>query len=108
LFLTGWSLSVRGLILGMIGFGFFKGIYDANIWASLYDVVPIERRGVAAGIMNSVGWLGGGVAPIAVAAAAERFGLSATISTSSVIYLVLAGAMFWICCLFSRSRQVIA
>jgi MFS family permease len=108
LFLTGWSLSVRGLILGMIGFGFFKGIYDANIWASLYDVVPVERRGVAAGIMNSMGWLGGGVAPIAVAAAAERFGLSATISTSSVIYLALAGVMFWICRLFSRSGRVMA
>ena len=94
LFLTGWSLSLRGLIAGMIGFGFFKGMYDANIWASLYDVVPVSRRGVAAGTMNSLGWLGGGVAPIAVAEAALRFGLSATISASSAIYLVLAGGMF--------------
>jgi MFS family permease len=108
LFLTGWSLSVRGLILGMIGFGFFKGIYDANIWASLYDVVPVERRGVAAGVMNSMGWLGGGVAPIAVAAAAERFGLSSTISASSLIYLALAGVMFWIYRLFSATgRRVV-
>jgi MFS family permease len=94
LFLTGWSLSLWGLIVGMIGFGFFKGMYDANIWASLYDVVPRKRRGVAAGTMNSLGWLGGGVAPIAVAAAASRVGLSATISASSLIYLVLAGTMF--------------
>jgi MFS family permease len=104
LFLTGWSLSVRGLILGMIGFGFFKGIYDANIWASLYDVIPVERRGVTAGIMNSMGWLGGGVAPIAVAGVAERYGLGATISTSSIIYLVLAGVMFWIFRVFQRSE----
>jgi hypothetical protein len=99
---------VRGLILGMIGFGFFKGIYDANIWASLYDVVPVERRGVAAGVMNSMGWLGGGVAPIAVAAAAERFGLSSTISASSLIYLALAGVMFWIYRLFSTTGRVVA
>ena len=55
IFLTGWSPHMTGLIVGMIGFGFFKGLYDANIWASLYDVVPVNRRGVAAGTMNSLG-----------------------------------------------------
>ncbi|MGH9660441.1 MAG: MFS transporter, partial [Bryobacteraceae bacterium] len=37
IFLTGWTLSVPVLILAMCGFGYFKGFYDANIWASLYD-----------------------------------------------------------------------
>ncbi|MBX9789525.1 MAG: MFS transporter [Pirellulales bacterium] len=41
------------LLLGM-----FKGIYDSNIWASLYDVVEPARRGTAVGLMNMVGWLG--------------------------------------------------
>ena len=89
IFLTGWSLSMTGLIVGMIGFGFFKGVYDANIWASLYDVIPAQRRGIAAGTMNSLGWLGGGLAPILIAAAAKRFGLSACISATSLIYLGL-------------------
>jgi len=89
LFLTGWSLSMAGLIVGMIGFGFFKGMYDANIWASLYDVIPVERRGVAAGTMNSLGWLGGGFAPILIAKAAGRFGLGVCISATSAIYLCL-------------------
>jgi len=89
LFLTGRSLSMAGLIVGMIGFGFFKGMYDANIWASLYDVIPVERRGVAAGTMNSLGWLGGGFAPILVAKAAGRFGLGVCMSATSVIYLCL-------------------
>jgi MFS family permease len=90
IFLTGWSLSMAGLITGMIGFGFFKGMYDANIWASLYDVIPVERRGVAAGTMNSLGWLGGGFAPILIATAARHFGLSACLSATSLIYLGLA------------------
>lgn len=94
LFLTGWSLTLMGLIVGMIGFGFFKGIYDANIWASLYDVIPVEKRGVAGGVMNSLGWLGGGFAPILIAAFARRFGLSACLSATSLIYLGLAVTMF--------------
>ena len=93
LFLIGWSVTVAGLIAGMIGFGFFKGMYDANIWASLYDVIPVERRGIAAGLMNSFGWLGGGFAPIIIAAAAQRWGLGICLSASSMIYLVLAAVL---------------
>jgi MFS family permease len=101
IFLTGWSPTMFGLVVGMIGFGFFKGMYDANIWASLYDVIPVERRGVAAGTMNSLGWLGGGIAPIAIAAASRRFGLSACISATSLIYLALAFALI----LLARSMR---
>ena len=75
LFFTGWAASVPGVVLGMIGFGYCKGIYDANIFASLYDVVPVRQRGTAAGMMNSLGWLGGGFAPIAIALAANRYGM---------------------------------
>jgi sugar phosphate permease len=93
LFLTGWTVSVPILIVGMIGFGYFKGLYDANIFASLYDVVPVERRGAAAGIANSLGWLGGGAAPIIVAVASAHFGMSACISATAAIYLCLGIVM---------------
>jgi MFS family permease len=95
LFLTGWTLSLPVLILAMAGFGYFKGMYDANIFASLYDVVTVERRAAAAGILNSLGWLGGGIAPIAVAAASERFGMSACISATSAIYFGIALLLLW-------------
>jgi fucose permease len=71
----------------MAGFGFFKGLYDANIWASLHDVVATRRRATAVGVMNAVGWVGGGIAPVAVGAASQRVGLSAAISASSMVYL---------------------
>ncbi|MFL6275746.1 MAG: MFS transporter [Blastocatellia bacterium] len=87
IFVAGWTLSMPVLILALVGFGYFKGIYDANIWASLHDTVRPEHRASAVGFMNSVGWLGGGIAPVAIAAASERFGMSASISANSVIYL---------------------
>jgi predicted MFS family arabinose efflux permease len=89
LFLTGWTLSVPVLVLAMIGFGYFKGLYDANIIAGLYDVVAIENRGTAAGIANSLGWLGGGLAPVIIAVGSARFGMSACISATAGIYLVI-------------------
>jgi MFS family permease len=95
LFLTGWTRSVPTLILAMIGFGYFKGLYDANIFASLYDVVPIARRGAAAGTLNSLGWLGGGLAPIAIAIAANHYGMSACLSATAAIYLFIGLLMRW-------------
>jgi MFS family permease len=50
-----WLVGVSLLLLGL-----FKGIYDSNIWASLYDVVDPARRGTAVGLMNMLGWMGAG------------------------------------------------
>ena len=94
LLLTGWTTRVAVLIGGLAGFGFFKGMYDANIFAGLYDNVPVNRRGAAAGLLNSLGWLGGGFAPVLIAVAAARFGLGACISATAVIYLATAIALF--------------
>jgi predicted MFS family arabinose efflux permease len=89
LFLTGWTLSIPVLVLAMIGFGYFKGLYDANIIAGLYDVVAVRNRGTAAGIANSLGWLGGGLAPVIIALGSAKFGMSACISATAVIYLTI-------------------
>ena len=93
LFLTGWTLSAALLVVAMTGFGFFKGLYDANIWASLYDVVAPQRRATALGFMNSIGWLGGGFAPLAIAAASRQWGMSACISATGAIYLGCGAVM---------------
>lgn len=95
IFLTGWTLSVPVLILALIGFGYFKGFYDANIWASLHDVVRPEFRATAVGFMNAIGWFGGGIAPVAIAAASQRYGMSACISMNSVIYLMFGLLMIY-------------
>jgi MFS family permease len=95
IFLAGWTISVPIVIVALVGFGYFKGLYDANIWASLHDVVKPERRASAVGLMNSLGWIGGGVAPVAIAAASERFGMSACISASSAIYFLIAVLLFF-------------
>ena len=87
IFLTGWTLRVPLLVLAMAGFGWFKGFYDASLWASLYDVAPIGRRAAAVGVMNAIGWLGAGAAPVVVAAASKRFGLGACLSATSFIYI---------------------
>jgi MFS family permease len=86
-FLAGWSASFTMLVASLAAAGLCKGIYDANIFASLFDVVEPENRGTAAGLMNSVGWAGGSVAPTAVGLGSNYFGLSLSIASTAAVYL---------------------
>jgi MFS family permease len=84
--------SMTVMASALMAWGLFKGIYDANIFASMYDVITPETRGTAAGVMNMAGWLGGGsLAPIAVGVVAEHAGLASALSCTAAVYL--AGAV---------------
>lgn len=65
-FIVGNSQTFVLTVIALVGWGFFKGVYDANIFASAYDVIRPEARATAAGFMNAVGWLGGGGGPLVV------------------------------------------
>jgi MFS family permease len=77
------------VVASLAAAGLCKGAYDANIFASLFDVIGPEDRGTAAGLMNSVGWAGGFLAPLLVGIASERFGLGAAIASTAVVYLLV-------------------
>jgi MFS family permease len=85
----GMTLSVTSLLIALTAWGFSKGMYDANIFASLFDVVQPEARGTTAGFINSMGWLGGGgAAPVVIGFIARDRGLSAGITAASTVYLL--------------------
>ncbi len=104
-FLTGWGRSVPILIAGLIGSGLCKGIYDANIFASLYDVIPPEDRGIAAGLMNCVGWAGGFAAPTLAGFASEYFGMGRVVGSTAAIYL-LVGLLALLAARLAESRRL--
>ena len=96
--LCGLTQSIGMLLFALTAWGFFKGLYDANIFASVFDVIRPEARGTAAGFMNTVGWLGGGgAAPLVIGIIATEHGLSVSIALAAMVYvaaglLLLAGA----------------
>ena len=92
--LCGMTASVATLVVSLTLWGFFKGLYDANIFASAFDVVPPEARGRTAGFMNMIGWLaGGGSAPIAIGVIAERTSLGAALALTSLVYVAAAALL---------------
>ena len=104
--LCGMTHSVGWLVVALTAWGLFKGLYDANIWASLFDVVRPEVRGTAVGFMNMIGWLaGGGTAPLVIGILSQSRGLGTAIALASVVYLV-AAALLAVAILFFVSRDV--
>ncbi|HSP33142.1 MAG TPA: MFS transporter [Thermoanaerobaculia bacterium] len=101
---SGLSSSLAVTLVAFLGWGFAKGLYEANIFASMFDVTAPEIRGTVVGIMNMAGWLfGAGTAPILVGYVAERSSLGAAIASTAMIYvaggvLLIAAARLTIEC----------
>ncbi len=96
-FLCGQAHGKWVLIVLLAGWGLFKGIYDSNIWAAIYDVVRPELRGMTTGFMNMVAWGGGALAPIGAGYIADSYkdnGLGRAISGASGIY-ILSGLLLF-------------
>ena len=92
IYLCGFTTNMYALFAALSCVGFAKGLYDSNIWASLFDVVPTSRRASAVGLMNMIGWLGGGFGSIMVGVAVDRWGftLRTAIASTAAIYAAVA------------------
>jgi MFS family permease len=97
IFLCGYTQDIAVLIGAMTLFGLCKGVYDANIWASLYDVIAPSRRGTAVGLMNMIGWLGGGLGSLTIGMVVKRgTPMSLAIASTAVIYITVAVLLFFV------------
>lgn len=102
----GQTLSVQSLIIALTCWGLFKGIYDANIFASILDVIRPEARGTAVGFMNMVGWLfGAGTAPVVIGFIAQRASLGYAISIASIA-LVAGSVLLLLAILFTIRKDI--
>jgi len=110
-FLVGMTHDA-GTLLAMSLFGFCKGFYDSNIFASLYDAIEPRARATAAGIMNTVGWGGGALGPLAVGWVSEHGrheskieNMSEAIAFGGIVYLIGAAFLF-VAILFFAKRDL--
>lgn len=76
------------LALGL--FGLFRGFYDSNLFASLYDVVDPRLRASATGLMLAFAFIAGSSAPTILGWVKGRAGLETGISSLSLAYLFAA------------------
>jgi MFS family permease len=109
-FAVGRAANVAFLMAAMTLFGVGKGFYDSGIFASLYDLIEPRARGTAAGIMNTVGWGGGALGPLAFGWIAKNGGRGSEVENMSHVfticaYVYLAGAALLCVAMFLFARN---
>ncbi len=86
-----WMLGMnagQGVIYFVLaGFGLFRGIYDSGIYASLFEVIEPRLHSSAAGLVIAFAFLIGALAPVALGAAKQTFGLAAGLRLLAFVYV---------------------
>lgn len=82
----------------MAAFGFFRGLFEANTHASLFDVVPPKYRATAVGLMTMTAFLLDSVSPWMIGRLCDVYGkahgMTLGFTILSAAYLVGAAAIF--------------
>ena len=86
--------SLAWACAGLFCWGFARGIYDANFFASLHDVVNPRYRAAASGLFCCGGFILGSAAPTVLGKIAETFSMTTGMSTLGGFYLMGACAVF--------------
>ncbi len=88
IFLMGMTNNLITCYVALGLFGFFRGIYDSNLFAALFDVVDPKYRSSATGVMLAFGFVIGALAPVFLGWVKTLFGLANGISFLAVFHLI--------------------
>ena len=73
--LIGCSSSMTVMIAMTAAYGLFRGLFESNTHASLFDVVPPQYRSSAEGYLTMVGFFFGGLSGIVMGWLSDRYGV---------------------------------
>ena len=88
-----YAPSLTACCVAMALFGVFRGVYDSNLMASLFDIIPQKYHASGAGIMLSFAFVFGSTSPVILGVLKERFASSTGLATLAVVYLVGAAVI---------------
>ena len=97
LFLLGRAGSEWTAYGALAGFGFFRGLFESNLYAAFYSVISARYHAAASGLLIAFSFLVASAAPILLGKVKETVGLASGISALSAFYVagavaVLAGS----------------
>ncbi|MBQ2624460.1 MAG: MFS transporter [Kiritimatiellae bacterium] len=71
----GLAPSFVGLLVAASTYGVFRGFFEVNTHASLFDVVSPEHRSTAVGLLNMIAFFFGGLSGVAMGALSQKWGV---------------------------------
>jgi MFS family permease len=98
------STSLTTVYIALFFFGFFRGWYDSNIVASLYEIVPMKLRSTSYGLMLACAFLIGASSPYILGYLKPTLGLSIGLASLSIAYII-GGLLIAIAAIFTFSKD---
>jgi sugar phosphate permease len=86
------SLLACGIAMAL--FGVFRGVYDSNLMASLFDLIPQRYHASGAGLMLSCAFVFGSTSPVVLGLVKDAFSSTAALASLAAFYLVGAVVIF--------------
>lgn len=86
------SLLLCGVAMAL--FGVFMGVYDSNLMASLFDLIPQRYHASGAGLMLSCAFVFGSTSPVVLGLVKDAFSSTAALASLAAFYLVGAVVIF--------------
>ena len=71
----GLAPSFAALLIAASAYGVFRGFFEVNTHASLFDVIAPEHRSTAVGLLNMIAFFFGGLSGVAMGALSQRWGV---------------------------------
>jgi hypothetical protein len=69
----GLAPSFASLLVAASAYGVFRGFFEVNTHASLFDVVAPDHRSTAVGLLNMIAFFFGGLSGVAMGALSQRW-----------------------------------
>ena len=88
-----YAPSFVACCIAMALFGVFRGVYDSNLMASLFDIIPQRYHASGAGIMLCFGFVFGSTSPVVLGLVKENFSSAAGLASLAAFYLVGAAVI---------------
>ena len=71
----GFAPTFVSAVAATMAYGVFRGLYETNTHASIFDVVHPAHRSSAVGLLNMIAFLMGSLSPLMIGALSDRLGM---------------------------------
>ena len=71
----GFAPTFVSAVVATMAYGIFRGLYETNTHASIFDVVHPTHRSSVVGLLNMIAFLTGSLSPLMIGALSDRMGL---------------------------------
>jgi sugar phosphate permease len=102
IYLMGQSGSSAAVLAALGLFGVFRGLYDSNLFASLYEVIVPEARATVTGVMIALALLVAGSSPVVIGKLSVYIGLGPALGSTFAWYLAGGLLILLDCALWFR------